>query len=68
MSAKVCISSTACLDVQKENFWPEYVKCKPWQPEEFGKSFLKPKLNVAQNKIIQPFCNGFYTNTNCIAQ
>ena len=31
MSAKVHISSNAYSDVQKEHFWPKYVKCKPWQ-------------------------------------
>ena len=30
-SAKVSIASSATPMLENENFWPEFVKCKPWQ-------------------------------------
>jgi hypothetical protein len=39
LSCKIHFQAAACSFVQDENFWPEFVSCKPWQPK---KQIIKP--------------------------
>lgn len=45
LSAKINILSKDCTIVSQENFWPKFVKCKPWLP--------KTKLNNIPGKNSQ---------------
>lgn len=47
LSCKIHFQAAACSLVQHENFWPEFVSCKPWQPKE---------------KIIKPIQDGNFSS------
>ena len=49
ISAKVNIPSSACSVVQKEDFWPRFVSCKPWLSKEHARERTEMRIKVTQD-------------------
>lgn len=49
LSCKLHIPSGASALVEKENFWPTFVTCKPWRPKDHDINTTQKKINSTQN-------------------
>ena len=55
LSSKIHLPSAASSLVQKENFWPKYVTCKPWRPKDNIKNPVEREINLTHKGTLSTY-------------
>ncbi len=55
LSSKIHVPLAASSLVQKENFWPKYVTCKPWRAKDDIKNPVEREINLTHKGTLSTF-------------
>jgi hypothetical protein len=55
LSSKIHVPSAASSLVQKENFWPKHVTCKPWRAKDNIKNPVEREINLTHKGTLSTY-------------